>query len=116
MFANIHKLQRDCGSAQAYPLCRSLFWSVEFEAEPPGLLTHLYSQVIFFTVIKTYLLKARSVARERNELTDREWELMDALWDAGLATATDIQNQMRTSRGWAYSTVKTMLDRLVAMG
>lgn len=56
------------------------------------------------------------MARERNELTDREWELMDALWDAGQATATDIQNQMRTSRGWAYSTVKTMLDRLVAMG
>jgi BlaI family penicillinase repressor len=56
------------------------------------------------------------VARERNELTDREWELMDALWVAGQATATDIQNQMQASRAWAYSTVKTMLDRLVAMG
>lgn len=56
------------------------------------------------------------MARERNELTDREWELMDALWVAGQATATDIQNQMQASRAWAYSTVKTMLDRLVAMG
>lgn len=56
------------------------------------------------------------MARERNELTDREWELMDALWEAGQATATDIQNQMQESRAWAYSTVKTMLDRLVAMG
>ena len=56
------------------------------------------------------------MARERNELTDREWELMDALWNAGQATATDIQNQMQASRAWAYSTVKTMLDRLVVMG
>ena len=56
------------------------------------------------------------MARQRNELTEREWELMDALWEAGQATATDIQHRMQSSRGWAYSTVKTMLDRLVELG
>ena len=56
------------------------------------------------------------MARARNELTDREWELMDALWAVRQATATDLQSQMQASRGWAYSTVKTMLDRLVNLG
>lgn len=41
---------------------------------------------------------------------------MDALWAAGQATATDIQKRMQETRGWAYSTVKTMLDRLVTLG
>ncbi len=56
------------------------------------------------------------MARNRTDLTEREWELMDALWDAGHATATDLQTTMHSSRGWAYSTVKTMLDRLVTLG
>ncbi|MEM9659359.1 MAG: BlaI/MecI/CopY family transcriptional regulator, partial [Planctomycetota bacterium] len=41
--------------------------------------------------------------------------LMDALWAAGQATATDMQRQLAERQGWAYSTVKTMLDRLVEM-
>lgn len=41
---------------------------------------------------------------------------MDALWDAGQATATDVQRRFQTTRRWAYSTVKTMLDRLVDLG
>jgi predicted transcriptional regulator len=41
---------------------------------------------------------------------------MDALWEAGQATATDLQRALAPTRGWAYSTVKTMLDRLVEMG
>lgn len=55
------------------------------------------------------------MAKARTELTKLEWDLMDALWSAGQATATDIQRQLQLSHGWAYSTVKTMLDRLVEM-
>ena len=54
------------------------------------------------------------MARGRGELTPKEWELMDALWEAGQATATDLQQRFAGRQGWAYSTVKTMLDRLVA--
>ena len=54
------------------------------------------------------------MARNRGELTPKEWELMDALWEAGQATATDLQQGLSRRQGWAYSTVKTMLDRLVA--
>lgn len=56
------------------------------------------------------------MAKARNELTRLEWVLMDALWEVGQATATDIQKHLEKSQGWAYSTVKTMLDRLVQMG
>jgi len=52
----------------------------------------------------------------RTELTKLEWVLLDALWSAGQATATDLQKQLVDSQGWAYSTVKTMLDRLVKLG
>ncbi|HEX4146500.1 MAG TPA: BlaI/MecI/CopY family transcriptional regulator [Pirellulales bacterium] len=56
------------------------------------------------------------MAKERTELTKLEWVLMDALWEAGQATAVDLQRKLEKSQGWAYSTVKTMLDRLVEMG
>ena len=56
------------------------------------------------------------VAKRRTELTRLEWELMDALWQSGQATAVDLQRALEDSQGWAYSTVKTMLDRLVEMG
>ena len=53
---------------------------------------------------------------QRDELTKLEWVLMDALWEARLATASDLQQKLEKTQGWAYSTVKTMLDRLVSMG
>ena len=56
------------------------------------------------------------MAKSREELTKLEWILMDALWKSKQATATDLQKSLADSQGWAYSTVKTMLDRLVDMG
>lgn len=54
--------------------------------------------------------------KRRNELTKLEWILMDALWESKQATASDLQKQLEHRQDWAYSTVKTMLDRLVDMG
>lgn len=56
------------------------------------------------------------MVKQRTELTKLEWILMDALWQSGQATATDLQRGLAEQQGWAYSTVKTMLDRLVEMG
>ena len=41
---------------------------------------------------------------------------MEALWTRGRATATDLQRDLADEQGWAYSTVKTMLDRMVEKG
>ena len=41
---------------------------------------------------------------------------MEALWSRNRGTATDLQKELADQHGWAYSTVKTMLDRLVTKG
>ena len=49
-------------------------------------------------------------------LTDAEWTLMNALWDQSLATAREIGERLPEENNWAYTTIKTMLSRLVAKG
>jgi BlaI family penicillinase repressor len=49
-------------------------------------------------------------------ISDGEWELLDALWARRHATARQVAETVHSSRGWAYSTVKTMLDRMVDKG
>ena len=50
------------------------------------------------------------------ELGRAEWAVMEALWSRRRGTATDLQRELDDEHGWAYSTVKTMLDRLVHKG
>lgn len=50
------------------------------------------------------------------DMAKSEWVLMEALWARGHATATDLQRDLESQQGWAYSTVKTMLDRLTEKG
>jgi predicted transcriptional regulator len=56
------------------------------------------------------------MSRELPDLAKSEWSLMEALWTRGQATASALQADLRSTQGWAYSTVKTMLDRLVEKG
>lgn len=50
------------------------------------------------------------------KLTEPEWQLMNALWERQPATARDIIEFMPKENKWAYTTVKTMLTRLVKKG
>lgn len=47
------------------------------------------------------------------KLTEPEWIVMNALWDEHPAKARDVVERLPSSVNWAYTTVKTMLDRLV---
>ena len=47
------------------------------------------------------------------EILETEWDLLDALWTAERATAREVAEALAAKRGWAYSTVKTLLDRMV---
>ena len=47
------------------------------------------------------------------KLTEPEWIIMNMLWDKHPARARDIYERLPTTLSWAYTTVKTMLDRLV---
>ena len=49
-------------------------------------------------------------------LSDAEWKIMDCLWRRGSATARDIVDELHGETGWAYTTVKTMLARMVDKG
>jgi BlaI family penicillinase repressor len=50
------------------------------------------------------------------ELTSAEWSIMKAIWKTEPCTAPGIQERLFKSTGWTYSTVRTLMDRLVAKG
>jgi len=56
------------------------------------------------------------VSKSGLELTAAEWAIIHAVWDHEPCTAPDIQEILQHSKGWAYSTVKTLMDRMVAKG
>jgi len=51
--------------------------------------------------------------RPQPEILETEWDILDALWQAERATARQVTEALAGRRGWAYSTVKTLLDRMV---
>lgn len=48
--------------------------------------------------------------------SEAEWRLMTVLWAKSPASARDVHDAVAPETGWAYTTVKTMLDRLVEKG
>ena len=49
-------------------------------------------------------------------LTDVEWEIMNVVWEHEPCAAGTVQEALAETHGWAYSTVKTTMDRMVAKG
>ena len=47
------------------------------------------------------------------EILETEWDILEALWQAERATARQVTEALEKRRGWHYSTVKTLLDRMV---
>ena len=47
------------------------------------------------------------------KLTQAEWQIMNALWESHPATARDVMGRLPAGVQWAYTTIKTMLSRLV---
>ena len=54
--------------------------------------------------------------RKKYELTEAEWLILEIAWDRQHCTAPDVQELLEERTGWAYSTVKTMMDRMVVKG
>ena len=50
------------------------------------------------------------------ELSDGEWTLMKALWNAPPMTITQLTGVLRDSTGWSKHTIISMLSRLEAKG
>ena len=47
------------------------------------------------------------------KLTQAEWQIMNTLWQEHPATARELMQRLPRGINWAYTTIKTMLSRLV---
>ena len=50
------------------------------------------------------------------QLSEQEWKIMRVVWERSPASARDVLEQLEEETGWAYTTVKTMMSRLVEKG
>ena len=56
------------------------------------------------------------MAKSPLELFDSEWAILQVVWEHEPCTAPAVQETLRQARGWAYTTVKTLMDRMVKKG
>lgn len=47
------------------------------------------------------------------KLSEAEWQIMNALWQKNPASARELSEHLPGDTNWAYTTLKTMLTRLV---
>jgi len=50
------------------------------------------------------------------ELTEGEWAIIQTVWDKQPCAAPTVQEELQNVKSWSYSTVKTMMDRMVTKG
>lgn len=50
------------------------------------------------------------------DLTRTEFDILRILWKAGRLSVRELHDQMIENYSWAYSTTKTMMDRMVKKG
>jgi predicted transcriptional regulator len=56
------------------------------------------------------------MAKKKYDLTEGEWAIIQAVWDNQPCAAPTVQELLQSEKAWTYSTVKTMMDRMVAKG
>jgi predicted transcriptional regulator len=56
------------------------------------------------------------MAKNRVDLTESEWSVIKAVWQHEPCSAPLIQAELEEKTGWTYSTVRTLMDRMVAKG
>lgn len=50
------------------------------------------------------------------ELTEAEWTIIKAVWEKEPCAAPAIQDKLFKQTAWTYSTVRTLMDRMVVKG
>jgi len=50
------------------------------------------------------------------ELFESEWAILQVVWDREPCAAPAVQEVLEKDKGWAYTTVKTLMDRMVKKG
>jgi len=50
------------------------------------------------------------------ELSKSEYDILRILWKNGRQTVREVHDQVHKNSGWAYTTTKTIMDRMVTKG
>jgi len=53
------------------------------------------------------------MAKTSVELFDSEWTILQVVWEHEPCAAPTVQEELQKEKGWAYTTVKTLMDRMV---
>jgi BlaI family transcriptional regulator, penicillinase repressor len=56
------------------------------------------------------------MSKKVQELFDSEWAILRVVWKLEPCAAPTVQEELQDKKGWAYTTVKTMMDRMVKKG
>jgi BlaI family penicillinase repressor len=56
------------------------------------------------------------VVKQKFELTEAEWIIIKAVWENEPCAAPTVQEKLFAQTKWTYSTVRTLMDRMVAKG
>jgi BlaI family penicillinase repressor len=56
------------------------------------------------------------MAKPSIELTESEWTIIKAVWNHEPCAAPAIQEKLHKQTAWTYSTVRTLMDRMVTKG
>jgi BlaI family penicillinase repressor len=62
------------------------------------------------------MARPKLIDQSLNELTEGEWVIMKVVWDNEPCAAGTVQEALAETKDWAYSTVKTTMDRMVVKG
>ncbi|MHC4283599.1 MAG: BlaI/MecI/CopY family transcriptional regulator [Planctomycetota bacterium] len=56
------------------------------------------------------------MANTNYELTEAEWAIIQTIWENEPCAVPTIQEALEAQKNWHYSTVKTLMDRMVTKG
>ena len=56
------------------------------------------------------------MATRNYELTEAEWDIIQVVWEHEPCAAPTVQEELAARKKWTYSTVKTLMDRMVTKG
>ena len=56
------------------------------------------------------------MAAPQLNLIESEWAILKVVWELEPCAAPTVQETLEKEKGWAYTTVKTMMDRMVKKG
>lgn len=56
------------------------------------------------------------IKKAQIELTEAEWAIMNVVWGNQPCAAGTVQEALQKEKNWAYSTVKTTMDRMAGKG